>query len=69
MALIKTMHLMPSLRKIEYYSRKGERRQFAFISNECFDLALKLSFIDYSLSASERQFWHQQIEKFGGQRS
>ena len=69
MALIKTMHLMPSLKKVEYYSRKGERRQFAFISNECFDLALKLSFIDYSLSANERQFWHQQIEKFGGQKS
>ena len=66
MMILKAMHLMPGLRKIDLYSRKGERRQMAFVTNEAFGLALKLSLIDYSLSASEIHYWLQQIEKYSG---
>ena len=62
----KALHLMPGLRKIDLYARKGERRQMAFISNEAFGLALKLSLMDYSLSATEIHYWLQQVEKFSG---
>lgn len=64
--LMKAMHLMAGLRKIDLYSRKGERRQMAFVANDCFGLALKLSMMDYSLSANEIHYWLQQIEKFSG---
>jgi poly(A) polymerase len=68
-AIMSSIQLMPSLKKIDYYSRKGERRQMAFVTNEGFDLAVKLSYLDYSLSATEHQFWFQQIEKFGSLKS
>lgn len=64
--LMKAMHLMAGLRKIDVYSRKGERRQMAFVMNDCFGLALKLSIMDYSLSGSEIHYWLQQIEKYSG---
>ncbi len=67
--ILKAMHLMAGLRKIEMYSRKGERRQMAFVSNDCFGLAMKLSMMDYSLSANEIHYWLQQIEKFSGGKS
>ncbi|WP_413558815.1 poly(A) polymerase [Bdellovibrio sp. HCB209] len=62
----KALHLMTGLKKIDNYSRKGERRQMAFISNEAFGLAMKLSMIDFSLSAPEVHYWMQQVEKFTG---
>ncbi|HWU42046.1 MAG TPA: hypothetical protein VN132_01370, partial [Bdellovibrio sp.] len=62
--IMKAMHLMPGLRKIDTYSRKGDRRQMAFVTNDSFALALKLSIMDYSLSASEIHYWIQQIEKY-----
>lgn len=62
----KALHIMQSLHRIENYSRKGERRQIAFLQNEAFPLALKLAHMDYSLSAPQMQFWHQQIEKYQG---
>ncbi|MBO9666753.1 MAG: poly(A) polymerase [Bdellovibrio sp.] len=65
----KALHLMTSLRKIENYARKGERRQMAFVANEAFGLALKLSMIDFSLSAPEVHYWVQQIERFSGGKS
>lgn len=64
--LLKALHLMTGLRKIDNYSRKGERRQMAFIANDAFGLALKLSMMDFSLSASEVHYWLQQVEKFSG---
>ncbi|MEN0057760.1 MAG: poly(A) polymerase [Bdellovibrio sp.] len=60
----KALHLLQGLHKIESYSRKGERRQMAFIQNEAFGLAIKLAHTDYSLSAPQMQYWMQQIEKF-----
>ncbi|QDK46892.1 poly(A) polymerase [Bdellovibrio sp. ZAP7] len=62
----KALHLMSGLKKIDNYSRKGERRQMAFVLNEAFGLAMKLSMMDFSLSASETHYWMQQLEKFTG---
>jgi len=62
----KALHLMAGLKKIESYSRKGERRQLSFVTNEAFDLGLKLSLMDYSLSANELHYWLEQVEKFKG---
>ena len=67
--LFKALHIMQGLHRIENYSRKGERRQAAFVQNESFDLAMKLARMDYSLSASQLQFWQQQIEKYRGPNS
>ncbi len=60
----KALHIMQGLHRIDSYSRKGERRQMAFIHNEAFGLALKLAHMDYSLSGSEMQYWVQQVEKY-----
>lgn len=60
----KALHLMTSLKKIDNYSRKGERRQMAFVMNEAFGLAMKLSMMDFSLSGSEVHYWMQQLEKY-----
>ena len=60
----KALHIMQGLHRIDTYSRKGERRQAAFVQNDTFDLALKLSAMDYSLSASQVQFWNQQVQKY-----
>ncbi|KYG70475.1 poly(A) polymerase [Bdellovibrio bacteriovorus] len=62
----KALHIMQGLHRIENYSRKGERRQMAFVHNEGFGLAMKLAFMDYSLSASQMHYWLQQVEKYRG---
>lgn len=65
----KALHLMSGLHRIEHYARKGERRQMAYVSNDAFSLALKLSLMDYSLSASELQYWIEQRGRFAEGRS
>ncbi|WP_347358222.1 poly(A) polymerase [Bdellovibrio sp.] len=60
----KALHVMQGLHRIEQYSRKGERRQAAFVMNEAFPLAMKLAMMDFSLSPAQMLFWHQQYEKF-----
>lgn len=60
----KALHIMQGLHRIENYSRKGERRQMAFVHNEAFGLALKLAHLDYSLSGQQMQYWLQQVEKY-----
>jgi poly(A) polymerase len=65
----KALSMMPGLHRIESYSRKGERRQMAYVMNEAFILALKLSLMDYSLSGTQIHYWLQQIEKFKGGKS
>lgn len=63
----KALHLMQGLHKIETYSRKGERRQAAFVNSDAFGLAVKLAHLDLSLSAPQRHFWIQQMNKYYGQ--
>jgi poly(A) polymerase len=62
----KSLQILSGMHRIEYFSRKGERRQSSFVQNESFGLAFKLAHLDYSLSALEIQFWHQQAYKFLG---
>lgn len=62
----KALTLMKGLHRIDTYSRKGERRQFAYVSNDAFPLAMKLSIMDYSLSGAEIQFWYSQMIKYLG---
>lgn len=58
-----------SLKNIDYYSRKGERRQSAFVRNESFLLALKLAKMDFLLSAHEIHFWLEQLKKYSNDTS
>lgn len=60
----KALQVMQGLHRIENYSRKGERRQMAFVTNDTFALGLKLAMMDFSLSPSQIQFWIQQTEKY-----
>lgn len=53
-----------SLKSIDYYSRKGERRQAAFVLGESFVLALKLAQLDFSLSPHQTHFWLEQYRKY-----
>lgn len=62
----KALHIMQGLHRIENYSRKGERRQMAFLHNEAFGLAMKLAIMDYSLSGAQLTYWLQQVEKYKG---
>lgn len=64
----KALSLMKGLHRIDTYNRKGERRQFAYVSNEAFPLAMKLAMMDYDLSGAEIQFWYSQIVKYLGPR-
>lgn len=57
------LKLAQSLKKVDTYMRKGERRQAAFVRNDTFLLALKLAQMDYSLSPQESKFWQDQIQK------
>lgn len=58
-----TLQLMPILRNIDTYLRKGARRKVALIRNECFLLSLKLSQMDYSLSPEQVNFWVSEARK------
>lgn len=54
---VKSLQFINSLKKIEAYKQKGERRKFALLNNHNFDLALKLGFLSYQLTASDFLFW------------
>lgn len=60
---IKSLQFMTSLKRIESYKQKGERRKFALLNNHSFDLALKLGFLSYQISAHELLFWLTEKEK------
>ncbi len=59
-----TMKTVTGLKKRDYYARKGERRQAAFVKNESFVLALKIAQMDFSLSAHDVYFWIHQFNKY-----
>lgn len=64
LVFFKALGLTASLHRVETYLRKGARRQMAFVQNDAFALALKLSHLDYSLTTAQRHFWIEQIEKY-----
>lgn len=60
---VKSLQFINSLKKIEMYKHKGERRKFAMLNNHSFDLALKLGFLSYQLTASDFLFWLTEKER------
>lgn len=60
----KALELLPGIKRQDLYLRKGDRRKSAYVRNEAFILALKLSKMDFSLSPQEIYFWLQEIDKF-----
>lgn len=54
---VKSLQFINSLKKIEPYKQKGDRRKFAMLNNHNFDLGLKLGFLSYQLTASDFLFW------------
>lgn len=57
------IYLLPSLRKTDDFTRRGERRQFAFLNNEGFPLALTLADAEHWVSGHELGFWRQALAK------
>lgn len=60
---LQSLYVMQSLKKIESYKKKGERRQRSLINNPLFPLALKLALLSMDLSPSEFIFWMNELEK------
>lgn len=59
-----TMQFIAPLKRIESYSKKGERRQRSMIFNQTFLLSLKLGLLTHQLGPSEFLFWLNEREKF-----
>lgn len=53
----RALDFMPSLDYIDTYSRKGDRRKFAFLSHDFFHLALTMSYAERSISTDTYYFW------------
>lgn len=58
---LRSLQFQKSIKDIEYFRRKGGRRQFAFIKQDCFPLALQIAEFDYLLTPQEILFWKNQI--------
>lgn len=58
---LKALELIPSLKEIDTYKKKGVRRKLGFLRNDTLPLALKLSQIDGELDYSEFEFWLEEI--------
>lgn len=56
-AMFRAFALRNFLNNTEAFSKRGERRKHAFLTNESFNLALKLSKLDYSISSATIKFW------------
>ncbi len=54
------LQLQSSIRKVEDFRRRGERRRMTIINHPAFPLALMMSQADYSLSPSQLFFWIEQ---------
>ena len=63
-ALLKTLQFMPSLKKIESYLQKGERRQYSLVHNHSFEFALQLGLLSYNITGTELLFWLNEKDKF-----
>lgn len=53
----KALHLQGTLKSVDRIRKRGERRQFAILSNEAFPLALLFARADHALTASELMYW------------
>ena len=58
-SVTKAVEILPLLKRVEDFRRRGERRQVALMKNEGFKLALRIAANDYSLKPVELQFWNE----------
>ncbi|MEK6628393.1 MAG: poly(A) polymerase [Bdellovibrionota bacterium] len=63
------MEFIEPLKKIEIYSKKGERRQRSLVFNQAFSLSLKLGLLTHQFSPAEFLFWINEREKFSQNQS
>lgn len=54
--------LLPQLEGVDYFKRRGYRRQQAFLKNEALPLALRVAKADHILGPAALNFWEQQMD-------
>lgn len=59
----KWLTLQKNFSQTDYYKRKGERRQLAFVANEHVKHALKIAKSDFTIPAQDLLFWQTQLSK------
>lgn len=59
------LSLQSQLEGVEYFKRRGYRRQQAFLKNEALPLALRVAKADHMLSPAALHFWQQQMNPKG----
>jgi poly(A) polymerase len=59
----KWLSLPKRLHDVEYFKRKGERRQSAFLLNEHIPMALNWSRADYLLNPADLHYWESHLQK------
>lgn len=64
MVFFRALEFIPALANKEGFLKRGERRQIAFLQNEIFSLALRLSQLTHQVPSAYYYFWLSQIEKF-----
>lgn len=62
-SIVLAIQYIAVLKKQESYLKKGERRQKAMLSNQNFNLALKLGLLSGELSSTDFVFWMQEKER------
>ncbi|MGE4131932.1 MAG: poly(A) polymerase [Bdellovibrionales bacterium] len=60
---IKALNVEPLLAKRKEFSKRGERRQNALLSNDAFPLALRFAESDYCLSCEDLLYWKERYVK------
>lgn len=58
------MQFIAPLKRIESYTKKGERRQRSMVFHQAFMLSLKLGLLTHQLGSSEFLFWLNERERF-----
>lgn len=61
--IAKAFQLQGSLLKKEEFDRKGDRRRLALLSNESFQLALRLAYFNYWLPPADTMYWLNSFEQ------
>lgn len=69
MVFFRALEFIPALNGKESFLKRGERRQIAFLQNEVFSLALRLSQLTHQVPTSNYYFWLSQIEKLQSSQS
>lgn len=61
---IQAIQFVGTLKRIESYQKRGERRQRSLIHSQTFQLSLKLGLMTHELSPTEYLFWINECERF-----